>query len=93
MNTVLATVKGSEEWNVLQRACYYPGKDSTDFPLLPLKDALAHTTLVNSGHSPKPLISVKPYFQQGGKNLKNISRCQFYCVADTRYDQYPPFQK
>lgn len=68
-------------------------KTTVTSPLLSLKDALAHATLVNSGHSQKSLISIKPYFQQGGKNPRSTSRCPFYCVADTHYVSIPHLPK
>lgn len=62
-------------------------------PLLHRRKLSAHTTLVNSGHSLKSLVSVKLYFQPGGKNLRSCSRCWFYCKAYTRCVSIPRLPK
>lgn len=96
VNTVLAKMKGSKEQNVLQKTCYYICKDNSDLRTPPpslTRGRSEHTTLVNSGHSLKSLISLKPYFQPGGKNVRTTSRCQFCCLADTQCVSIPHLPK
>lgn len=48
---------------------------------------------MNSGHSLKSLISLKPYFQPGGENVRRTSRCQFYRLANTQCVSIPHLPK